>query len=84
MHDEVLVSFGSLDLQASLPGITANVAELSRNLKDFQVVHECESDLRLLSGFHEDRLRPIVVQVLEGLFVFHACEGTLRPNVLRH
>jgi hypothetical protein len=34
MHNEVLIPFGSLDLQTSLPGVTADVAELPSNLEN--------------------------------------------------
>lgn len=84
MHDEVLIPLGSLNLQRSLPRVTANITELPRDLQNLEMVHEGKGHLCLLSGLADDQHRLLLIQVLEGLLFRHASKGTFGSDVLRH
>jgi hypothetical protein len=84
MHNKILVSLCPLELERPLPGIAANVAELTGHLKYLQVVHQSESYLGLLTTFFDDIERFIIVEVTQRFLLVHPSESSLRFDVTHH
>jgi len=62
MHDKVLVSFGTLELEWTFPGVTANIGELPGHLQDLEVVHQGKSKLGLFSALLDDGESFVVIE----------------------
>jgi len=84
VHDEVLVSFGTLELERTFPGVATNVGELSGHLQDLEVVHESKGKLGLFSAFLDDGESFIVTEQAQSLLLAQASESTLRFDVGNH